>query len=102
MPIQPSDAATKDRVFEIVRTELVRIRRTQTPGFDTEIRLESCLIADVGLDSLSLVEAVVGLEQALAIDHLPLESLGDGSTARDGGRFTVESLVNVCVELGAA
>ena len=88
----------KDQVFETVRAQLLSVCRAQAPDFDTEIRMESGLVADLGLDSLSLVEAVVALEQALRIDYLPLEALSDGESGRAGQRFTVESLVNLCLE----
>jgi acyl carrier protein len=102
MTTQPEDASMRDRVFEIVRAELLRVRRVQAPHFAADIRMESSLVADLGLDSLSLLEAVVALEQALRIDHLSLEALNDGESDRDGGRFTVESLVNLCIEHAAA
>jgi len=93
-----TELSLKDKVFEVVRTELLRVRREQSPDFAADIGLESCLVADLGLDSLSLVEAVVAVEQALRIDQLPLEALND----RDSGRFTVASLVNLCLEQAAA
>lgn len=102
MPTQPNDATTRERVFEIVRAELLRVRRVQAPHFAAEIRMESSLVADLGLDSLSLLEAVVTLEQALRIDHLSLEAINGGEADRDGGRFTVESLVNLCMQHAAA
>ena len=100
MQVKTNDVATQDRVFGIVRAELLRVRRAQTPGFSADIRMESCLATDVGLDSLSLVEAVVALEQALAIEHLSLETLHE-RCAHDGGRFTVAALVNFCMEQAA-
>ncbi len=100
MRTQIKDASTKDRIFDIVRAELLRIRRAQAPHVQGEIRMDSSLIADLGLDSLTLVEAVVALEQALRIEHLPLGELSEFEG--DGGRFTVESLVNLCIQRGAA
>lgn len=94
------DASTRDELFEIVRAELLRIRRAQAPGFAGEIRMDSSLIADIGLDSLSLVEAVVALEQALRIEPMSLTEMGE--VEGDGGRFTVETLVNLCMQQRAA
>jgi acyl carrier protein len=102
MPAPLEDASMKDRVFEIVRAELLRVRRAQTPHFEADICMESSLVADLGLDSLTLVEAVVALEQALRIDHLSLDALNDCVSDRDGARLTVESLVNLCMEHAAA
>jgi len=78
MRTELQDVSMRDRVFEIVRAELLRVRREQAPDFDAEIRMESSLVADVGLDSLSLVEAVVALEHALRIDAV-LKRLKDGA-----------------------
>ncbi len=94
-------APVRDRIFETVCAELLSVRRTQTPQFDTEIRMESSLVADLGLDSLSLVEVVVALEQALRIDHLSLEALCECGSGGRGERYTVESLVNLCMEQAA-
>jgi len=102
MCTQLNDVSRRARVFEIVRAELLRVRREQAPDFDAEIRMESSLVADLGLDSLSLVEAVVALEQALRIDRLSLEALDERESRRDGERFTVASLVNLCLEQAAA
>jgi acyl carrier protein len=95
------DQSKRRQVFEIVRAELLRVRREQAPDFNVEIRMDSSLVADLGLDSLSLVEAVVALEQALQIKHLSLEALSERESGR-GERFTVESLVNLCMEHAVA
>jgi acyl carrier protein len=89
------NASTRNTVFEIVRAQLLHVCREQRRDFNAEIRLESSLVADLGLDSLSLVEAVVALEQALHIERLPLESLNDGC---EGAYFTVGSLVDLCMK----
>lgn len=100
MHTQTKDASTRDRVFDIVRAELLRIRGAHAPHVQGEIRMDSSLITDLGLDSLSLVEAVVALEQALRIEHLPLTELSE--CEGDGARFTVESLVNLCMQRAVA
>lgn len=91
-------ASAQNQVFEIVRRELNRIRREQAPDFDLDIRMESSLTADLGLDSISLVEVIVALEHALQIDQLPLATWSDRESDRDDQRFTVASLVNLCLE----
>jgi acyl carrier protein len=94
--------ASRERIFAAVRSELLRVCSEQNPDFDADIRLDSSLVADLGLDSLSLVEVVVGLEQALQIEHLPLDALRDRASRHGGESFTVESLVNLCMEQAVA
>jgi len=91
------DLAERTRVFETVRAELLRVRREQDPGFDAEIRPESLLVADLGLDSISLVEAIVALEQAFDIERLSLDEIADPATAGARVHFTVGSLVTLCL-----
>ncbi|WP_233808092.1 acyl carrier protein [Paraburkholderia sp. HP33-1] len=94
MATAPKNASTRNSVFEVVRTQLLGVCREHHRNFDAEIRLESSLIADLGLDSLSLVEAVVAIEQAFGIERLPLEALSEGSGE---AHFTVGSLVDLCI-----
>jgi acyl carrier protein len=94
MATASKSASTHSTAFEIVRTQLARVCREHQRDFDTEIRADSSLIADLGLDSLSLVEAVVALEQAFGIERLPLEALNQGP---DDAYFTVGSLVDLCL-----
>ena len=86
----------EDRVLEIVCRELARIRREHGGDANHEIRPDSSLVADVGFDSLSMVEALVAVEQALGIDELSLVAWTDEELEREGPRFTVASLVDVC------
>ncbi|MGF6367856.1 acyl carrier protein [Paraburkholderia sp. RAU6.4a] len=88
------NASTRNTVFGVVRTQLLRVCREHQRDFNTEIRLDSSLIADLGLDSLSLVEAVVAIEQAFGIERLPLEALNE---ERAETYFTVGSLVDLCI-----
>ena len=92
MATTPNTASTRSTVFDIVRTQLARVCREHQRDFDAEIRPDSSLIADLGLDSLSLVEAVVALEQAFGIERLPLDALNE-----DEAYFTVGSLVDLCI-----
>jgi acyl carrier protein len=94
----PNHTATRHTVFEVVRAQLLRVCREHRRNFDAEIRLDSSLITDLGLDSLSLVEAVVALEQAFGIERLPLEALNEVS---GDTYFTVGSLVDLCMRHAA-
>ncbi|MGF6851848.1 acyl carrier protein [Paraburkholderia sp. CI3] len=92
------NASTRNTVFGVVRTQLLRVCREHQRDFNTEIHLDSSLIADLGLDSLSLVEAVVAIEQAFGIERLPLEALNE---ERAEAHFTVGSLVDLCIRHAA-
>jgi len=98
MFMEAREASMQERILQTVRAELWRVCRERQPGFDAEIALRSSLVADLGLDSLSLVEAVVAIEQALRIDPLPLDALGECEAGREGERFTVGALVKLCME----
>ncbi|MGF6786204.1 acyl carrier protein [Paraburkholderia sp. 35.1] len=98
MASTPKNASTRNTVFGVVRTQLLRVCREHQRDFNTEIRLDSSLIADLGLDSLSLVEAVVAIEQAFGIERLPLEALNE---ERAETYFTVGSLVDLCIRHAA-
>jgi acyl carrier protein len=89
MPLLRTDTATKEQVFEIVRRELARIRRELAPEFDAQIRMDSSLVADLGLDSISMVGAVVAIELALRIDPVSLDQWSEKEAARTEARFTV-------------
>jgi acyl carrier protein len=90
------EAVAQDQVLHIVRTELARICGEQGLDIDQEIGPGSSLVGDVGLDSLSMVEALVAIEQALGIGELSLAAWTDEELEREGPRFTVASLVEVC------
>ena len=90
--------SNRQQVFEIVRGELARIVREQSPDFDADIGMDTLLTADLGLDSISFIEVAVALEKALCVDELPLGSWTERESDRDGQRFTVASLVDLCTE----
>ncbi len=96
--MEAGKVSTQERIFETVRAELLRVCRVHQPGFAAEIGPGSSLVADLGLDSLSLVEAVVAIEEALHIEPLPLDALNGCEAGRESERFTVGALVKLCVE----
>ena len=98
--METGKASTQERIFETVRAELLRVCRVHQPGFAAEIGLGSSLITDLGLDSLSLVEAVVAIEEALRIEPLPLDTLHECQAGCE--RLTVGALVKLCAERAAA
>src|SRR5262252_4865490 len=99
MSMEIGNASMHERIFETVRTELLRVCRVHQPGFAAEIGLGSSLVTDLGLDSLSLVEAVVAIEEALRIEPLPLDTLHECETGCE--RLTVGALVKLCAERAA-
>ena len=85
----------REQVFEVIRRELQRIRPPHAAPI--EIRPESSLVTDLGLDSLSMVEAVAAIEGALGLAELPLARWRDQELEKPGDRFTVASLVQLCL-----
>jgi acyl carrier protein len=102
MALPRTDTAAKEQVFEIVRRELARIRQELAPEFDAQIRMDSSLFADLGLDSISIVAAAVAIELALRVDPLSLDAWSEQEAARTEARFTVASLVDMCLERTSA
>ena len=98
MDMEAGKATTHERIFETVRAELLRVARQRQPQFAAEIGLGSSLIVDLGLDSLSLVEAVVAIEEALRIEALPLDALHECKAGCEREAFTVGALVKLCME----
>ena len=99
--MEAGKASTQERIFETVRAELLRVARQRQSGFTGEIGPRSSLITDLGLDSLSLVEAVVAIEEALRIEQLPLDALHECGAGGERDRFTVGALVKLCMERAA-
>jgi acyl carrier protein len=61
-------------------------------------------LLDLGLDSLTMIDLAVALEDALGIQEFPLQQWADLEAARNEPRFTVGALVAACralVETGA-
>jgi acyl carrier protein len=93
-------ASLEARVLGGVRAAILRVDRRVRPE---AIRAEASLVDDLGLDSIKFVGLGIALEEALGIEEFPMQDWSDREAAREFGRFTVASLVAVCMEcLGEA
>ena len=82
-------------MFVVVRSALGRVDRRVlekhlTPGMS--------LVDDLGIDSTRFVELAIALENELAREEFPIEKWFDEETRRPGERYTIESLVDVCLQ----
>ena len=91
------EMATREQVFNVVREQLTRVRSGYASS-GARIRMETSLVTDLGFDSLSLVEVAAAIEDALQIEELPLLAWSDRESEKDDERFTVASLVDLCLE----
>ncbi len=61
-----------------------------------EITPETSIVEELGLDSLKLLELTLAIETNLALTDFPMQDWYDAEAAKDGARFTVESLAGAC------
>jgi acyl carrier protein len=85
----------EERATQGVRSVLASIVRNVKPS---DIPDNASVVDDLGLDSLRFVDLTLALEQALDIENLPLQDWYDSESLRSEGRFSVASLVRLCVE----
>jgi acyl carrier protein len=81
------------RVLDLLKIEIERMREHDPRLPRAEVRADSSVMTDLGFDSISIVELVCGLEQALGVGDLPLASWLADESEREDGAFSVSSLV---------
>lgn len=91
------DIATRDEVLRVIIGEIARLRHDGA-GRSDDIRPESSLVLDLGIDSISMIEVAAAIEGALKIQELSLRTWRDREAERVGPRYTVGSLVDLCLE----
>jgi acyl carrier protein len=94
-------ALTRERVLEALCAQVERLRERDTRLPAAPVTPESSVMTDLGFDSISVVELVCAVEQALCIQELPLQSWLAEESEREDGRFTVSSFVDFAIERGA-
>lgn len=89
------DVATPEQVFAQVREQLLRL---SGPARARTITYDSSLVHDLGFDSLTMVEMAATIEDALELEELPLTEWREAEIEKLGPRFTVGSLLALCLE----
>src|SRR5689334_1695685 len=88
----------RERVFRIVREAIVALPVKDRSKL-THVTMSSSIVTDLGIDSLSMIEVAVAIEDALGIAPIPLALWREREAERAGARFTVASLVDLCLGL---
>src|SRR5689334_22117718 len=85
---------TASAVFERVREALIQVdpRIARRP-----LTTDLSLIDDLGFDSLRLVDLAFSLEAELQLNEFPVQRWADGEADSSGKRFTIASLVEICL-----
>lgn len=96
MAARLADTASAEEVLEVVKRHLLQLRRYNAMAA-SDIAPETSLVADLGFDSLSMIEVATVLEEAFAIEELPLNSWRERESDKAGARYTVASLVELCL-----
>jgi acyl carrier protein len=63
-----------------------------------EMTMETSLVDDLSMDSFRFVELAFAIESAVGLTEFPVQEWVDAESARTSKRFTVASLVMVCVD----
>lgn len=87
-------------VFNKIHGVLAELAEKATKA-KVDIRLDSSLVVDLGFSSFNFVELTLALEETLNIKEFPMQDWIDSQSLNENaeGRFTVEKLVERCVEL---
>lgn len=85
------------RAFEAIRAVLAELLKRDNLRVE-EIRRETSLVEDLGMDSFLFVDLTLTLEEKLGIAKFPMRRWADAEVAQ-GGRFTIGSLAACCAEL---
>jgi acyl carrier protein len=81
---------------ERIRLELARL--LEDSGIEMgEIRPDSSLIQDLGLDSLKFVDLTLALEEAFSLSEFPMQEWVDEEARKRPPAFTVSALARACL-----
>ncbi len=62
------------------------------------IDASTSIVDDLGVDSLSMIDLTLALEEELGIAEFPMQSWYDAELSKMGRRFTVGALAAACVQ----
>jgi acyl carrier protein len=85
------------QVSLLVEQVLVRILEERNGGM-SKVRRDVSLI-ELGLDSLTMIDLAVGIEEVLGIAEFPIQAWADYEASREQPRYTMLSLIVACERL---
>lgn len=91
--IGQSTAVTPEQSLEIVRAALLALELPDVTA--AQIRADSSLLDDFGIDSLKFVDLTVNLEDGFGIETFPMQAWVDRQLDA-GSRLTVAELATAC------
>jgi acyl carrier protein len=88
--------ADSEAVMETIRNLLATLVRDS--GIDSgDIRIDTSLVDDLALDSLSFVDLTLAIEDSLGLEEFPMQAWADAEGGRASPSYTVRSLVEACL-----
>lgn len=94
------DATAQDEhVRNMVRDALAELVAPDLGFVSSTITTDMSIFEDLGLDSLTMVDLTLVLEEKLSIPEFPMQAWADAESTRAGRRYTVGSLVEWCSRL---
>lgn len=73
------------------RTAVLEIVRELSPSGVTEVGLDTALVAELGFDSLGLIELLVALEDELGLPAIDIQAMGKMDRVADLERIVREA-----------
>ena len=90
----------QEAALDVVRNVLSRL--VDKPDFDAAtLSAETCVITELGLTSLELIDLTVALEDELMIEEFPLQDWIDQENQRGAEGFRINSIVDICMRIAS-
>ncbi len=83
-------------VFDAIRVEVAKLLADRGVRQE-DIRPDTSLVDDLGMDSMKFLDLTVALERQLGLRELPMQRWQDDEVLKAGRRYTVESLAAACL-----
>lgn len=99
--VSHDEVPSRERIFVALCEQIARLRTRDPVLPHAAISLSSSIMTDLGFDSISLLELLVGIEGSLGLSELPINSwLAEQAEVEQN--YRVDSLVQFIHEHAAA